>query len=179
MSRVHLEGIKPLMNDLDVTITVAFRTSVSALPFVFQQLQQMAAPPDAPPTTSAPPAAPAPGGTAPATLNEAQGRLFVEPCAPKTLSVLRAIVDGRPHPFSLSKLAQDLGVGISDLAWVWGGLTKRVHNVLADPNARLITWQSHPKDATGKWVDSDGTMAETTIASLRKALNIIIPAPVA
>jgi len=47
---------------------------------------------------------------------------------------------------------------MNDLGWVWGGLTKRVRNVIGDRNARLIVWHNY-LDAAGKWIDADGVMA--------------------
>jgi hypothetical protein len=159
---------------INIAVAITVTTTVSSLPLILAKLQEIeeqpagggAAPSAVPEIKAAPP-----GETAPASLTEAQGRLFVENCSAKTLAVLRAILDGRPHPFRLSALTHDLSVGIGDVGWVWGGLTKRVRNIMRDRNARLIVWRNH-LDATGKWVDADGTMADTTVASLRKALSI-------
>lgn len=165
------------MLNLSLTIT----TSLSSLPLLMAKLRELdeelgghqKPPPSTvvtPAATGAPPVARAVLDEQPASLTDGQGRLLVEGCSPKTLTVLRKILDGRNIPFRFSTLAQDLG-GNDVFDWVWGGLTRRTRNILADPNARLIVWRNHPY-VDGKWVDADGIMAEATVAALRRALGI-------
>lgn len=165
-------------------VSLTITTSLSTLPLLAAKLKEVedlenlgeqyqSLPAIAPATASVgtPATVAAPSDETPASLTDAQARLFLQNCSAKTLSVLRVIVDGREFPVRLSAIAEALGFSIDALGWVWGGLTKRTRNVLGDPKVRLIVWRSLPP-VDGKWEDSEGMMAETTVAALRNALGI-------
>ena len=173
IDRYRMEIPVPLTLSLTVTTSLSSLSSLQLLLAKLQEIEELEGgeqplplPAAAAPTTDA-----ATPDEVPASFTDAQGRLFVMGCSTKTLSVLRTVLDGRPIPFRLSVLAKDLGVEMVAVSWVWGGLTKRVRNILADRNARLIVWHNHLA-ADGKWVDADGMMAESTVLALRNALSI-------
>jgi len=104
------------------------------------------------------------GEEGPVELSVAQTKKLLAGCGDKTRTALEVIARNPSNCFLLSQIADELSCEHNELRGVWGGITRRVRNVLDDPEADFIWWS--PTDD-----DYEGQVAEITHRSLKKAFN--------
>ena len=104
-------------------------------------------------------------GEGPPDLSPAQAKNVIAGCSPKTVEVIRQIVDFPATGFRMDELAAKVGVEPGSMRGSWAGLTKVSRRVLGDPNAALIWWTELEETWRGR-------VSAMTHRSFRKALEI-------
>ena len=105
-------------------------------------------------------------------LSVAQFKNLVGGCGAKTKAALKAMVNGPTSTFRVAAVANAVGCAPTELSGIWGGITKRVRTVTADPEAYLWVWGEPELDRSGRCIDQDGTVTEVTYRSGRRVFGL-------
>ncbi len=101
----------------------------------------------------------------PPDLSPAQAKKVISGCSPKTIEVIRKIIEFPVTGFKLEELEANLGSEPGGLKGSWTGLTKVSRRVLGDTDAALIWWT---KLEDGSF---SGRISSMTHRSFHKALG--------
>ena len=109
----------------------------------------------------------------PMDLSAQQFKKLVDGCATKTKTALKAMVEGPTPHFRVAAVAKAVGCAPSELSGVWSGITKRLRNIMDDPEAYLWRWDDDAKfDSDEVYTDQGGTVSDTTYRSARRVFGL-------